>query len=320
MSDTEREQKIYAEVTNNGIKVIDEDLVKTLENKKLSASLVTGMLDCPARWVSGSILRNFIKEEQDNALTRGSFYHRVMEKFFLLDKEQRVRTLIPGVIEEVLAEEEFIHFKDNKEALEWIQVAINNYYDMGSVPENINIAEFNGRKGLEFFIEGKIPGCERKILGFVDRLIYDNKNNLVIDDWKTGAKSKRYSGTAKEEGWPEARQQILYSQIMSQIEPEKVISKARLIFPVAKDVVNVDIHNKELINKALNDTVKAEKKYNKAVEDNNFEYNPSFLCHWCPLVKACPQSNPVVKRVEKAKLAYESQPSVEELEVGLSLK
>lgn len=309
----------YAEVNDNGIKIIDEELKKTLENKKLSASLVTGVLDCPARWVSGSILRKFMEEDQDNAMTRGSYYHRIMEKFFELENSERTREKAYELIETVTLEQEFSQFADNADAKKWVKEAIDNYYHMGSVPQKINIADFQGKKGLEFFVEGNIPGCSRKLLGFIDRLVYDNNNDLVIDDWKTGAKSKKYKGGKDETGWAEARQQILYSQIIKQNEPDQNISHARLIFPVAKDVVKVDINNKELVNKAINDTVKAEKKYNKMVEENNFEYKSSFLCHWCPLAKVCPKKNPVVNRVEKARLAYQNQPNPEELSVGLKI-
>lgn len=320
----------YATLTDKGIRIEDESILEKLNNKMLSASLVTGMLNCPAQWVSGSILPLFIEQDEDNAMTRGSFFHRLMEYLFAEDKDNRGIVRTKELVSKVLAESEFAHFSTNKDALSWLDDAIDNYFAMGSKPETVSIANYQDKGGIEVRIIGDIEGCKRQFHGFIDRLSYAQDGNLIIDDWKTGAKAKRYiPGADKyETGWSEARQQILYAYIINKDADNSVnnassnenprAKKARLVFPVARKVVPVDVNNQDLIDKALQETKKAEEKFNQSCADNLFTYEQSFLCHWCPLVKACPGAMKPVRRVEKARDAYDSQPDKVELAKGLN--
>lgn len=324
------DNRIYASLENNGLKLVDEELVEKYDNKKISASLVTGMFDCPAKWAANTPLQNFLEIDLDNAMTRGSLFHRVMEHFFMLPKEERNKKNCYGLVKKTLEEKDFLHFKDNKEAKFWLKIAIDNYFDMGAKPENVEVSTFKNKSGLELMLIGNIPGVEREFIGFIDRLS-EKDGRYIIEDWKTGGKAKKYDINNKyEEGWPEARQQILYSVILNkenrknketnQYEDIKPVKNARLIFPVAKEVININTRDKTLVRKAVNDTIKAEEIYNDSQEKNLFEYKPSFLCHWCPLAKVCPAAKPPVKSVEKAINAYNSQPDKKELQKGLYLK
>lgn len=311
----------YATLTKEGLKVEDPVLLEKFRDKMLSASLITGILQCPAQYASNSILPIFLEKNLDNAMTWGSMFHRVMELLFAQEKDSRGIEVAKELVADVLAEEDFTHFTVNTEALMWLDNAIDNYFAMGAKPESVSIADYKGKGGIEIRVMGNIEGCERQFHGFIDRLSYGKDGGFVIDDWKTGANTKRYNPKDKyEKGWPEARQQILYAYIInneSESENDEA-KKARLVFPVTKDVVIIDLKNESYQRKAIDDTVRAEKAYNKAVDENSFEYKQSFLCHWCPLVKACPGAMKPVRRVQKAADAYDSQPDIEDLAIGLN--
>ena len=301
----------YAQLTDEGLKFSDPKLLDKFSKKMLSASLITGMLGCGAQYAANAFLYDVLPIEQDNAMTRGSFFHRIMELLFALPSDERTRDKALSLIDTVCQEKDFAHFATNGDALEWVTVAINNYFDMGGKPENARIADFKGRGGLEVRITGQIEGCSRNFHGFIDKLSYSKTGDYIIDDWKTGAKAKKYSPHARyEEGWPEARQQILYSYIINNMSQELPVKKARLIFPVAQKVVKVDIDNEEYVTKAVTEAQEAEKVLDKACEENLFRYKKSFLCHWCPLAKVCPAAMKPVRNVEKAWDAYSAQPDI----------
>lgn len=76
----------YATLTKEGLKVEDPVLLEKFRDKMLSASLITGILQCPAQYASNSILPIFLEKNLDNAMTRGSMFHRVMELLFAQEK------------------------------------------------------------------------------------------------------------------------------------------------------------------------------------------------------------------------------------------
>lgn len=332
------DEKKYAEVGYNGVSILDEDIKDNFKNKKISASLVTGMFGCPAQWAVNRPLGEFLEVDMDNALVRGSWFHRIMEVFFSRPREERTYKNCLRDAKIVTAEEkDFQHLGGNREAKQWLKEAIDNYFEMGAKPENVRVATYQGKDGLECFVSGHIEGMNRDFLGFIDRLAVSSKGGVIIEDWKTGGKAKHYQkGNRYDEGWPEARQQILYS-ILLNLEYTSgkqnmfahaddfnennarnvIVDKARLIFPVAGEVVDVDIHDQELVDRAVADAIEAEKRYDSYLEENTFPYNPSFLCHWCPLAKVCPQATKRSGRVQKAMDAWDNQPEPEELEVGL---
>src|SRR5699024_3063270 len=312
--------KQYATLTAKGLRIDDEETLEKFRNKMLDYSIMYNMLQCPAQWAAEQILTKFTEQDLDKAMTRGSLFHRVMEMLFAQDKNNRGKARAMELAGEVLEEKEFSHFRHNEEALEWLDGAIDNYFAMGSKPENVDIANYKGRGGIEIRVIGNIEGCERQFHGFIDRLSYGKNGGLIIDDWKTGATTKRYNPKDRyESGWAEARQQILYAYIINnEVKDEsEEVKKARLVFPVTGEVVSIDLGNETYKQRALKDVSDAEKVFNKSCEDNLFEYKKQFLCHWCPLVKACPGGMSPVRRVKKAIDAYNSQPDIEELSKGL---
>lgn len=187
-------------MTNEPLIALDRDgahvaspiVAEKLEKKKISASLITGIESCSVRWLADSfVVRDLITEEPDSAARRGSLFHKIMEDFFKLSQEERTTKKLKAVVNEVLNDGEFADLATNPDVIAWLKNAINSYYSMGGRPEKVEVAqvEMDGktREGLEIFVQGNIGNAERSVLGFVDRLIVDQKKDdgsLVIEDWK----------------------------------------------------------------------------------------------------------------------------------------
>lgn len=333
MSSEEREKLITVE--KDGLHIVSEKVAESLENKKLSASLISGIEKCPASWVADAFaMREITIEEPDNAARRGSLYHKIMEDFFTLEPEDRTKENLSLITNNVLESDEFKDMQKFPEAMKWLKKAIQNYYAMGAKPQLVKIASIkdkNGveRKGLEVFVEGKVGNTKRNILGFIDRLVVDTRglgDSVVIEDWKTGGKAKIWNPKTKStDGLSEARQQIIYSILLKDYGLK--VSGARLIFPMAIDpkwkagsdstpaylptVVPVDLNDEDLKKKVIDSVEEADNKLQHMEEQNTFEYQPQVFCAWCSLAKICPQAS--IKPYAKMQEAYSSQPEPEDL-------
>lgn len=310
-------------VSNQGLSITSTEIAEAISKKKLSPSLITSLESCPAQWVAGSyVLPKIIEEDDDNAKTRGSLFHKVMEIVFERDPEVRTREFITETAKKVVQNDpNFSHFAGNEEAWAWLMNAVDGYYRMGGRPQKVQIAEYHKKgdkapkKGLEIFVKGNLGGAERDTLGFIDRLSVDRKNEkaVVIEDWKSGSKAKVWNPNTKNtDGLSEARQQIIYSMLLKQDGVE--VSGARLIYPVAETVVDVDINNKELNEKILRDIKETDESLTTMIETNLFEFKPNSFCSWCPLYAICPR--PMKANYEKGRIAARSQPTIDVLAKG----
>lgn len=319
-------QEILVSMDYEGVHLVHPKVVEAFEKKNISASLITGIETCPAKWAISSFVESeVVEQEPDNAARRGSLFHQVMENFFALPPEERTTDRIKEEVDTVLQSDEYVDLSTNPEVIAWIRDAVNGYYTMGAKPQNIKIAKLSVRgqepqDGLEIFVKGKIGKAKRQTLGFIDRVIYNNKRNdgsIVIEDYKSGAKAKKYKKHLKSmDGWPEARQQLIYTILLRQDDID--VSGARLIFPVARDVVNVDVDDQELLEKVIEDVEKADKALDNFAETNTFEYKPSFICAWCVASPICPVAQ--IKPYAKMQEAYAKQPEPEVLETAIELK
>lgn len=304
-----------------GLHIKDPEIAEKLEKKSISASMITGLESCAARWLMDSfVTRDLIEEEPDNAARRGSLFHKVMEDFFALDKEERTQTAVKEIAKEVVNSEEFVDLSRNRDVLTWLKDAIEGYYAMGSNPQNVNVAEIvmnedkGPQKGLEIFVKGKIGNANRETLGFIDRLSLSGKDgkSLIVEDFKSGAKVKQWkSHTKSNEGWAEQRQQLIYKLLLEQKGFE--VSGARLIYPVARQIVKVDTNDETLVQKVIQDVENTDKALDTMIETNTFEYTPSFLCHFCALAKICVGAGYINKKSDKLREAFNSQPDSEVL-------
>jgi len=324
MNNADNVEKLVS-LDRTGLHIISEKVSGKLEKKKISPSMITGLEGCSARWAFDTfVAKDIIKEEPDNAARRGSLFHKVMEIVFAEDPENRSTALVKKTVGEVFETEEFADLKDNQDVIQWLRGAINGYYNMGGRPEKVKVASVAMRgeapkKGLEIFVTGQIGETKRPVLGFIDRVVEDPKADgyLIVEDWKTGAKAKQWNPKTKgDEGLAEQRQQIIYSMLLEQEELK--VSSARLIYPVAEKIVDVNIRDKELRDLVVRGVEDTDKKLDVYVDNNTFEMEPNFLCAWCPLVKICPVAR--VKMVGRIKESYLKQPDPEILAAGVDIR
>lgn len=319
-----------------GVSVSSEKVAQKLAKKNISPSLITGLNKCAASWLADTfVIRDLIEEEPDNAARRGTLFHKVMEDFFALPKEERTHETLKETYTAVLASDEFKDMAEMREAVVWLRRAINNYLNMGAQPQRVNVATVTDAKGrvhpgLEVFVKGQIGNARRPTLGFIDRLVAvtPDSSTVLIEDWKTGGTAKRWNpATKSDDGLGEARQQVIYSMLLEQ-EYGKKVAGARLIFPMALDpkwkaskekdeskpeykptLVEVDVKDEAFRARVVRDVEEADKKLDMMIEANEFPYTPNFLCAWCPLARICPAAS--IKPYKKMQDAYAQQPPPE---------
>lgn len=312
-----------------GIHVAAQSVSEKLERKNLSPSLVSGLEQCPAKWFGESfVLKDLVQEEPDNAARRGGLYHKIMEDFFTLEAEERTHEALRATMNEVLKSDDYRDMAAMPEALEWLKNAINGYFRMGGKPQQVEVATVRDPKsgkerlGLEVFVKGRLGDTKREILGFVDRLVRDKRQGgeaVIIEDWKSGAKAKRWNPANKgNEGLAEARQQFIYAELLGGEGYSMHVTGARLIYPVAQEMVTVDLGNEKLREKVYSSVQEADEKLDIFTANNTFEYGPSFLCAWCPLAKICPSAT--IKPYAKMQDAYAQQPEPEVLLRGIEMR
>lgn len=309
-----------AAISNTGIQILDGEIMERIKKKNLSPTLITNILACPARWIAESfIIKEMIPDDEDNPATRGQLFHKVMEVAFEEDPDVRSRARLDEISAEVVQTDEFKHFKDNEDALVWLSRTIDGYYRMGGRPKRVRVADYQrsgekeSRKGLEVFVRGRLGNCTRDTLGFIDLLAVSAKDPeaVIVQDWKTGKSKKRWNPANKgTEGLSEARQQAIYSLLLEQDGVK--VDGARLIYPAAGDLVEVDIKDKRVTDRAIADAELADEKLTSMIEDNLFEFEPPVpLCAWCPLARLCPAAK--IGNFAKARTAVANQPSPEDL-------
>lgn len=186
-------QEILVSMDYEGVHLVHPKIVEDFEKKSISASLITGIETCPAKWAIGSFVESqIIEQEPDNAARRGSLFHQIMENFFALPAEERTTKRVKEEVENVLHSDEYVDLSTNPEVIAWVRDAVNGYYSMGAKPQNIKIAKLSVRgqepqNGLEIFVKGKIGKAKRKTLGFIDRVTENTKKadgSIVVEDWK----------------------------------------------------------------------------------------------------------------------------------------
>lgn len=309
---------------NTGAHINSQSVADALAKKNLSASLITGIEGCPARWLADSfVIRDLVEQDKDNPATRGQLFHRVMEHFFAEEPSLRDPALVKELVTKTLEESDFTHFATNKDAIQWLREAINGYYNMGGNPKTVTIADVEtpkgSRSGLELFVKGRIGETDRQVLGFIDRVIVDprDEKRIIIEDWKSGAKAKHWKGNfdtpdgRTPEGMPEQRQQMIYTMLLEQQGLD--VSMARLIYPVPREIVKVQTDNQELRESVVRDVENADKALNHMTEQNMFDCKPSFLCNYCPLARICPSATLIKNPKGKLKTATDAQPRPEDL-------
>lgn len=307
---------------NVGLHIVSEKTAEQFRKKKLSASLVTELREgCPAAWLAKTyVVPEVIETPPDNPMTRGSFFHRIMEHFFRLPAAERTRDALIRCVNITLGEPDYEVFRTNLDVRDWIEEALRGYYKLGEDPQDVQVATVNSKTGLEVFVKGKLPGASRNLIGFIDRVSYSGDGGVVVEDWKTGGKLKQWEGgypelvknkdgstsynTRNASGYAEARQQMIYATLLRQNGYQ--VDGARLMFPVAGGVARVPVDDQEFQQAVVADVVEVDQKMDELEKSNEFSYNPSVLCSWCPLAKFCPAARTPYK--DKHEAARNEQP------------
>lgn len=295
----------------------DSDSLDKLQKKRVSASLITGLLSgCQARWGFQTFLPEMELNLESPAVL-GTIYHSIVENFYRLPPEERTKQNLIKATKAVLNKEEYRDIRFYPASVEWVKNAVDGFVQIEPHPEKVKVAKLKLSEddeevdGLEFFVKGEV-GDGVKCLGFVDRVRVKDDGTLSVEDWKTG-KAKTYKpGNKNEEGLAEQRQQILYSMLLEQLG--YTVSEARLIYPVAQHIERVRLEDEGLRERTISDATEANDILDGLKSSNEFPLSPSFLCAWCPLVKLCPKAQ--VRMVGKIKAAFMEQPNPEDL-IGL---
>lgn len=317
-----------------GLHIVCEDTAEQFRKKQLSASLVTDLREgCPAAWLAKTyVVPEVIETPPDNPMTRGSFFHRIMEHFFRLPAEERTRDALKECVKRTLDEPAFEMFKTNMDVRDWLQEALRGYYKLGENPQDVQIANINSKTGLEVFVKGKLPGVSRNLIGFIDRVSSSANGGVMVEDWKTGGKLKQWEGgypelvknkdgstsynTREAAGYAEARQQMIYTTLLRQNGYQ--VDGARLMFPVAGGVAQVPVDDSKFQEAVVADVVEIDQKMDELEESNEFSYNPSVLCSWCPLAKFCLSARTPYN--DKQEAARNEQPDFDQFDGTILLK
>lgn len=264
---------------------------------------------------------------------KGAVFGEALDK--LNESGDEEKGAVDRALETVLSSNKYYRLRSNEAAVKWVKKALKSYlkaHGYGAKdPEAIaarNELIFTGNRsvdsGLEIFVTGRIGNASRDTLGFIDRVQEtgreegsDISTEVMVEDWKSGAKVKKYNPNTRAknpEGLGEQRQQMIYSILLEQEKGVKVTG-ARLIYPVAREVIEVDLTDEKLRARVIADVEAADKQLDNHIERNLFEYSPSILCSWCALAKVCPAAKPF-NHVEKARVAMESQPEPDVLAKG----
>lgn len=290
----ENELKKLVRIVPAGVEIIDDDLYKKVKNSKLSASMASSLLACPADWFLDKYILRDLEHDEQPALERGTMFHTIMELFFRIPADLRTPQMLGTITNEVI-KNDHPHFMSDEESKAWVKTAVLNYLSMGFDFNNEIIPNVQWKKkkqyGLELFVDGNLGGqTKRNIVGFVDKIIEvekDGKMVYAIEDWKTGRQAHPYDpnkAVSSSNDFGYWRQQTLYTMLMEEQGFE--VEKASLIFPVAKKIVEVDIKREDVRQHVIEDMQKVDERLDRCLDKNLFPFTPDQWCTWCHLMYA----------------------------------
>jgi len=284
------EKQKLVKVTEEGIVILDDELMEKVKKKNLSASMVSSFFDCPADWLMNSFILPLLDYEEPEYFVRGNIFHESMERFFALPKEERnPKTLSQTTMN--LIKEKHEEQLTNRETMEWVKQALKGYLDTGFAYQDVDIAQIVQKEekgpepGIEIFVRGKLGNTTRDVVGFVDRVDQMDDGRLQIVDYKSGKKIHPFDPNqpiGEKNNFGYWRQQLAYSMLLEQSGNK--IGGAKLEFPIAKGEVIVDVNNQDLREQVKRDFEAVDEAFNKCIEDNLFPFNGHIFCKWCGML------------------------------------
>lgn len=289
----EKDLKKLVLIREKGVEILDDQLYKKVSRGNLSASMTNSLLACPADWLLDKYILRELEHEEQPHLERGTLFHSVMESFFRIPAGERTMQQL-GVIAKEETQLNHPHMMDDEDSKAWLKNAIRGYLSMGFDfnSEIIPTIDWKGKRqyGLELFVDGKVGNTNRKVVGFVDKLVareIDGETKYFIEDWKTGKQVHPYDPdkpTSSNNSFDYWRQQTLYAMLMEQQGLD--IEGASLIFPVAGKVVDIDHKREDVRQHVIDDMEKVDKRLDDCLKDNFFPFTPATFCTWCHLFYA----------------------------------
>lgn len=283
------EKNKQVRVTKDGIKIIDEELMKKVKAKNLSASMTSSFFQCPADWLMDSFILSQIEHEEPVYFKRGHIFHEMMEEFYAIPKAERNRDKLILILKTILVEKYPQVIKGDKESMLWVREAIDGYEKL--VPDYMDrdVAYIPAKKGsedkvlgLEKFVRGKLGNTKREIVGLVDFIEDMGDGKFAIRDYKTGKRINDFDADkpiSDKNDFGYARQQLLYTMLLEQEGIE--VSEASLEFPIAGGIVMVDVFNEKLRAQVIEDMERLDEALDKCIEENLFPFHGHFWCAWC---------------------------------------
>ena len=275
---SEAKSNKLVKVVKEGIVILDDEFREKVIKKNLSASMVSSLFECPADWLMNSFLLPMIDHEEPIYFARGHIFHKIMEDFFRLTKEERNPQMLSKVAMKVIKRDYAAYLQD-LETMNWIKEALKGYLETGFAYKDVDVAQIvkNAKKGpelgIEIFVRGKLGDTTRDVVGFVDRVDQMADGSLRVVDYKSGKKIYPFDPNKEimqNNDFGYWRQQLAYTMLLEQGGHK--VSEAVLEFPVARGDVKVDVFNEKLREQVKIDFEATDRLLNKCLEDNLFPF------------------------------------------------
>ena len=244
----------------------------------LSPSRISSFRTCPLQFRFVSIEK--LPEPPQIHLVKGNFVHRVLELLLAHDPELRTPDAALDAFEVTKTEYEssvkFIalgltedahdaFFKDSRQIL-------NGYYRMEN-PRNTNVI------GLELKLEADFG--KFVLRGIIDRLEYDENDQLVISDYKTGNTPSSKFGKNKMDNMH------LYASLCLRVRGE-LPQKLRLMYLKSSTSVEEEVTAQSNI-KCEDAAIETFDQIAESCQSGVFATNKSGLCNFCAFKQWCPE-------------------------------
>lgn len=273
-------------VTSRGLKIIDEDLMERVKNRKMSPSMVNAFFQCPADWLMDKYILPKIESDEVLHMVRGNLFHKTMELVFEVDSKERTYQTLKDCANKVL-NTEYAHLKGDEESLSWFRGALVQFVKSNPNWKDEVVARVPYKKeleklGLELKVSGKLADIDREISGLVDKVIVDNNGDLVMVDYKTSKKHTPFSPMlpiSESNDFSYWRQQITYALLLKNMGID--VQRAILIYPITGTKEVIDISNIKFQEQVIDDYRKLDSQLNLCIENNLFPFKAHHYCVWC---------------------------------------